>query len=243
MGRHDHTQIPLLLQRVQVVPDARPGLGVETDGRFVQEQDAGVMDEGAGDLEPSFHSTGQLSDQAALPVRQLDDLQQLTDTAPAFRAWHAVHLSVELQVLVYSQAIIQAGLLEHDTQVPPSLQRLTDNVMARQPRGATVGLEDRTQDVDKGCLAGPVRAKQCEQLTLSHLHVYVIQRNGATVALTHAINGDGVLHTLTHLVIPYTPLKPSHASRIRAGVAVVYTTTVARDRDNCPDGASILNAT
>src|SRR6266550_974146 len=64
-------------QLVQVVPDVLPRLRVESEGRLVEEQDLGVVEHPAGDLEPTLHPARERADERVRSIRQLDDVEQL----------------------------------------------------------------------------------------------------------------------------------------------------------------------
>src|SRR5690606_18508812 len=104
-------QVALRLEPLNVLPDAGARLRVQADCRFVKEQDTRVVDQRAGDFQAPLHAAGQLPDQAALPVGQLDDIQQFADPLAPLGARNAVDLPVELKVLEHGQAVVKAGLL------------------------------------------------------------------------------------------------------------------------------------
>ena len=210
MGGDDDGEIALLAQRLHVLPQPPARLRIEADGRLVEEQHAGVMDERARDLEPSFHAGRERPHQAVAPLRELDQMQHLVDPALAPRRRHAIDEAVEIEVLVHGQAIVERGLLEHHAEAAPRLQRMGDDVDAADPRGAAVGLEDGAEDVEQRGLAGAVRAEQREQLVRPHREADIVQRQRAAIALGHAVD-----HDLRHGTVRHRPPLPVCANDAR----------------------------
>ena len=140
VGGDDHGEVALLAQRLHVLPQPPARLRIEADGRLVEEQHAGVVDEGARDLEPPLHAGGERPHQGVAPIRELDEMQHLVDPALAPRRRHAIDEAMEIEVLVDGQAIVEGRLLEHDAEAAPRLQRVGDDVDAADPRGAASGL-------------------------------------------------------------------------------------------------------
>src|SRR6266513_1331948 len=88
-----------LSERVQVIPDVLPRLGVEPERRLVQEQDLRMMEDAARDLEAPLHAAGERLHQGVRAVRELDDGEELVDALTAQRPRHAVDATVQLEVL------------------------------------------------------------------------------------------------------------------------------------------------
>ncbi len=75
----------LALEPVQPVPEHVPRLRVQTGGRLVQQQDVGVVDQGAGDRQPTLHPARQRFDDGVGPVGELDEVEQLVSLGPHLR--------------------------------------------------------------------------------------------------------------------------------------------------------------
>src|SRR6516162_6256092 len=168
VGGDDDGEVALLAQLLHVLPQPSARLRVEADGRLVEEQYAGVMDEGARDFEPALHAGRERPHQAFAPIRELDEMQHLVDPALAPRRRHAIDEAMEVEIFIYGQAIVERRLLEHHAETAPRLQRVRDHVDAADPRGAAVGLEDGAEDVEQRGLAGAIRAEQRELLVRSY---------------------------------------------------------------------------
>jgi hypothetical protein len=73
------------MQPVQLIPDARSKKGVDPRGGLVEEQQRGVVDERAGQLQPPLHPARQLS---CTPATDRPEIEQLEDLSrpPAARS-------------------------------------------------------------------------------------------------------------------------------------------------------------
>ena len=79
VGRHEDGDLLFFPERVDEVPDGVPRLRVEAQGRLVQEQHAGIVEEPPGDLEPALHAAGKVLDQVVLAALELDHGEHLVD--------------------------------------------------------------------------------------------------------------------------------------------------------------------
>ena len=191
MGGDDDGQLALHAQRPHMLPQALARLRIEPDGRLIEKQHAGIVHQGAGDLQPAFHAGGERAHQAVAPVGEFDQRQQFVDAAFAPRRRHAIDEAVEIEILVDGQPVVEARLLEHDAETLPRLQRAGDHVDAVDAGAAAVRPEDGAQDVQQRGLAGAVGAKQREQLVRRDRKADRIERERAAVALGHAADLDG----------------------------------------------------
>ncbi len=75
VGRHEDRDPLRFSERIDEVPDRISRLGVKAEGRLVQEQNAGVVEQAPGDLEPPLHAAGKILDKIVFAALQLDDRQ------------------------------------------------------------------------------------------------------------------------------------------------------------------------
>ena len=71
---------------------------------------------------------------------------------------------MKIEVFLDRQAVVQARLLEHDADILPRLQGPRDHIDAVDGGAAAVRPQDGAEDVKERRLAGPVGAKEREQL-------------------------------------------------------------------------------
>src|SRR5690606_34948300 len=93
------------------LPELQPRLRVEPGRRFVEEEQVGVADQGAGEAEPLALAAGERLHPGPRLRLELDRLDRLVD-APAAR----VEAPEEPDDLAHRQLVRQPGLLELDTE-------------------------------------------------------------------------------------------------------------------------------
>ena len=69
VGRQDDRHAGLFVELADVLPDVAARLGVEAQGRLVEEEDLGPVDQAAGDLEAALHAARVLLDERPRPCR------------------------------------------------------------------------------------------------------------------------------------------------------------------------------
>ena len=77
--RHEDGDALAAAQLVDVRPDVLARLRVEPDGRLVEEEDGGVMQQPARDLQPPLHAAGEGAHAVFRAVREVDHLQHRAD--------------------------------------------------------------------------------------------------------------------------------------------------------------------
>ena len=75
--RREHEGDARLLQSIEALPQHVARLRVETGGRLVEQQDLGLVDQGARDRQPALHAARQRVDPRVAAIGELHELQQL----------------------------------------------------------------------------------------------------------------------------------------------------------------------
>src|SRR6185312_4885577 len=184
----------LFAQLREIVPDALARLGVEPDRRLVEAQDRGIVDEGAGDLEPALHAGREGTDQCLAPVPQLDQMQHLLHARPPDRPRHAIDETVEFEILPKRQPVVEARLLEHDAQMLAGAQGIFPHLDAGDARAAAILLEEGAENMQQRALAGAIGPEQREHLAGGDGEAHPVERYGAAIALHQRLDGDGGAH-------------------------------------------------
>src|SRR5580704_15560560 len=198
------------LQLVDVLPDRDPGLRVQAHGGLVQEQHPRRVQQAAGDLQPALHPTRVGGHHAAAALPEPDHLQHLAHPRPERRLGHAVQVGVEAQVLLPGQVVVQGGVLEHQADVAAHGVPFLCDIVARHPGGTRGGIRQGAQDLDRGGLAGAVRAEKPERLPGSDLEIDAADGLDLAVLLGQRADRDGLRHTYASC-----PASSSSAARIR----------------------------
>ena len=110
MGREDEGRAALL-QPVQPVPQLVPCLRVQAGRRLVQEQEVGLVDERAGDRDPSFHAAGQWLHRGLRAIRQLDEFEKLVRATAGLAIGQSEIAAVDHQVLADAELRVERILL------------------------------------------------------------------------------------------------------------------------------------
>ncbi len=112
VGGEEH-RLALGAQEPQVGPDLMAGFDVHPERGLVEHQERRVVQERAGDGQPSLHPAGEAADGLAGAIGEADHLQHLLDAR--LRVGHVVQGSGEAQVLPGAHLFIERGLLWHET--------------------------------------------------------------------------------------------------------------------------------
>lgn len=80
----------LLLDLFDQGPEPPPDMRIKPHGGLVQEEDRGVVEQGAGQEQPPFHATRELADRDVRLVLQFRVVQQIPGPQPYFSLGHTV---------------------------------------------------------------------------------------------------------------------------------------------------------
>src|SRR5262245_12441588 len=116
MRRPQHAEALLLDQRAHDVDDALTRTDVEADGRLVEQQERGLMQQRAGDFEAPRLAAGKVANFLLRAVGEADDLQRSLAAAARLPAADAVQGAVVKQVLLQCQVEIESAALKNDAK-------------------------------------------------------------------------------------------------------------------------------
>ena len=123
-----------LLEPVEPVPQQVPRLRVEAGRRLVEEQQVGLVDEGAGDRQPSLHPARQRLDLVAGPLGELGEVEQLVRAARRPRRGQPEVAAVDDEVLADRQLVVEGVLLWDDAEARADLRAVRGGVHAQDDR-------------------------------------------------------------------------------------------------------------
>ena len=207
--QHDAIREPLgLLHVVRAVEDggARPrqrrdrredalaGLGIDADGGLVEQEDARLVQDAAGEVEPPAHAAGERRDGLSEAPLEADDLERTTDRRCGGAAGEAVHAREEPQVLRGGQSRIHRGLLRDEAEHTARGAGLGRQRMAADRGRPGVGREHGREDRQHRRLAGAVRTEEPDDLARADRERDARERHPAAVALDDAVDRDGSVH-------------------------------------------------
>ena len=163
MGDHDHRRVDLLLQLRELDARAQPEGRVEVGKRLVEQEQLGLLDQGAPDGHALALAAGQL---AGLALEQLVDLEHargIADAALDVGGGNARVAEPERHVLADAHVRIERVMLEdHGDAALAGRQRV--DALAFEPDLAGVGGFQAGDDAQQGRLAGSGRTEESDEL-------------------------------------------------------------------------------
>ena len=188
---HEDRRSLRLLQGADVAPDRAARLRVEADGRLVEEQHARRMQQPAGDLQPPLHAAGERQDRVVAAVGEADHLEHLIRPGRDGGRVDPIQLGVEPEVLRGGHLHVQRRVLEDQADVAAHVVAPADDVEAADARDPGRGLGQRAEHVDRGALAGAVRAEEAEDLARRDGERDAADRVDLAVGLDEVVDLDG----------------------------------------------------
>ena len=101
--RGDQERPSGVAQTAKLVPDPAAEEGIEAGGRLVEEEDRGVVDQRAGQLESPLHPARQASGPALADRPQVEELEDLAGAPAAGEVQHPEQRRHEIDVLADGQ--------------------------------------------------------------------------------------------------------------------------------------------
>ena len=187
--REEHRHLLRLVQIPDLRPELVPALGVEAEGRLVEEDDLRRVQEAARDLEPPSHAAGELLHQRVAAIPELEEPQQPLAALEPDLAGHVVEQRVHLHVLPRGQVAVEARILEDDAELRPGGVRVRRRIQPVEPHRAARRPEQRRHHLDRGGLPGAVRTEEGEDLAAADFERHALDRLDVAEGLAEI--GDG----------------------------------------------------
>src|SRR6185436_8766918 len=172
--------------------------GIETGEWLVEEEQVGLVEDGADELHLLLHAFGELLDLGLAPGGELDPLEPFLDAGEELAPLEAADLAEEDEVLGDSHLPVEAALLREIAD-PPQVLRLAWPAEEEDLTG--IGRGDVHDQADRAGLAGAVRAEQPEDAPLRHTQRDPVHRHELSVALPDVAQLEAVAHGL-HPILP-----------------------------------------
>src|SRR5205823_5399351 len=169
---------------------AKAGVGL------VEDQQPGLVEDGAADGQPLLRAPGKLVGTAVRDHFQSNRLQHLGRT----RATYALQVAEELQVLGRRERGVQARRMRDVAEVMPQPPPLLKGIEAGDPQPAGGWPQRRCQDTQKRGLAGAVFAEHGHVLARVEHEVQALERDLAAEPMSQPVgNDDAQNFTSSHL--------------------------------------------
>src|SRR5204863_3586574 len=141
-------------------PNAARRDGVAAGRRLVQEEERGLLDDGAAEGEPLLPSAGEVPGELAGATLEAGHRDELVDTGSQSVPGNAVDAGVELEVLTDGQIFVEGESLAHVADALLDPLPLSGDVHAEHAALAAGGLQDAAQHPNRRALPRPVRSKE-----------------------------------------------------------------------------------
>ena len=180
------------VQLLDVAPDLVARDGVEAGGWFIEKDDSGLMDEGAGEVQSPFHAAGVALHGAVGGIGEADDFEKVVDAAAGLARRDAEEAGLEGELLSAGLEVIQADFLEGDADELADAVGVGEDIDAADAGGAGGRPQEGGEHADGGGLPGAVLAEEAEDLSLGDVEVDAI--DGADIGrevLDETVCGNG----------------------------------------------------
>ena len=188
-------------------------LGIEPDGRLVEDQHLGIIDDGLGQAHPLAIPLGQGADEPVLHVGDEAPVHHLRHPRPALPPRDALHLGHEVEVGGHPHVRVQGHVLREIADPLAHLQRLAEDVEAGHPRGAAAGRHEAGENAHGRRLPRPVGAEETHDGSRRHAEGHVANGGHGTVVLGQCLDFD---HAAGEDYTPPAPSGPSAATGMMA---------------------------
>jgi hypothetical protein len=162
---------------------------VEAVGRFVQEHELRVVDEGLRELHPLAHPGGVAADRAVALLVQADVPERVGGAFAGGGRGEAAHAGHVHDELGRGHVRRQAVVFGHESDALPDPQALARDVEPQHGRGAGRRRQQPEQDLDERRLAGAVGSDQPDDTRFDG-HVEVVQGGHPGEPHRQALGGD-----------------------------------------------------
>ncbi len=164
---------------------------IEARERLVEDQDVGVVEDRADELDLLLHALRQRLDLRLGPLSELDAFEPLADQLLGAPTLDSVQLGEEQQMVGDGHLAVEAAFFR---QVADSAQVLRPPRPAEEEHLAAVRRENVHDHADAGRLAGAVLAQQTEYGSRRHRQGDAVDRHKLTVRLAHIAQFEIVAH-------------------------------------------------
>ncbi len=168
---------------------------VDRGGRFVEDEDLGVLHERIGDAEPLEHAAGVRLGFRVGPVGHPDLPEDLLDSRLGLMAGEAVEPGRVAEVLAPCQPAIEPHAVGQVADPALHRERMPRGIEADDAGFARGRLGEPEQHEDRRRLACPVLAEEAEDLACLDLEIERVDRDEVAVGLRQRARqdrGDGV---------------------------------------------------
>ena len=190
MSGDEDGDVLLIAQHREVLPEVAPGAGIEAGGGFVEQQDAGMMQQSFGQFEAALHAAGESLDAFLGAIRQADAAEHFLNALFQGGPAQAVKMSLMPQILGGRELDVDALGLEDDADLAA---QAAGSCAASQPMiggAAAAGNHQRGENAKQRGLAAAIGPEQAEQFCGAHVEGDAVQRGAVPIAMDQILYGN-----------------------------------------------------
>ena len=177
---------------VDLVPELAPGLGVDSGGGLVEQQQLGLVQDRGGQRQALLPAAGQAAGELALAVGEAQPIDCLG--YPPAASVHGIEAADEVEVLPDREILVEAEALRHVADLTLDRPRLLDDVVAEAAAAARIGREQAAQHADGRGLAAAVGAEEAADLAAIDLDRDMVDHGARPEALDQPLGVDHRAH-------------------------------------------------
>ena len=178
---------PLVPERDDQRPQLLANLGIESDGRLVEQHDLGLVDQRPRDQQPALHPSRQRLRAIVRALLEAGDRQRSIDRGRPLPGRHPVQAREHLEHVAHAQVDVEVALLRADAHPRPRELRFGRQTMPEHLDRAAVGHGLAGEDPHRRRLAGAVGPEQAVAEPRRHLEVESVDGAHVAKSLDHAV--------------------------------------------------------
>ena len=180
MGNHDHGHPAGVAERAEILHDQAAGASVQRTRGLVGQQNARIVDHGAGNGHALLLAAGQAVAAVMHPGRKAHQFQGADHPLPAFLRRYAFINQGKFNILKHRGVLEKIAGLHHKAHVPTPeggglLAGEGEHIRAQNVQRTGVGRVQHAQNVQHGGLAAARGAHDGHQFTGLHFNVHAAQ--------------------------------------------------------------------
>src|SRR5690348_14089664 len=167
------------------------GESVHTFEWFVQEQNAGAVDDGGSERQFLLHAVRIISDEGFWAVGELHEVQQLVGAPLSRRAIQSIHTPDELQILGTGKSFEKTHSLRNHSNLTFNLDGMRSKVQSEQFDAAGCRCKQAGKHFDGGGFSGAVRPEKTEELSRGHLEIHAVDSGEVSKPAGQLLRANG----------------------------------------------------
>jgi hypothetical protein len=171
---------------LQIVKQSGARAGVESGRRFVEDEQAGLVQKALRDLDTALHAAREPFDSLIGAVAEPKPSQHFIAAGAERRSRQSIQMPLVREVLQDAKLPIEAGPLKDDTNVPADLVTFEHNVIAGDQSYTGFRPQQCREDAKKRGLAAAVWTQKGEQRAGADLKRDIFQRAARGVIVRKA---------------------------------------------------------